>query len=253
MDYNELMNRCVQWIRDWFEVNGKGCKAIVGMSGGKDSTITAALCVKALGEENVIGVLMPGAGQGLNDADNICNHLGIQSIVLPVSDLTTITDRFTPRLSELGGNWSEQAQQNIPARLRMTLLYAVAQSFNGRVACTDNLSENWLGYSTLFGDDAGSFAPLGLLTVSEVRKIGDSLGIPKKWVYKLPDDGLPNSQPDEQKLGITYKALDDYLRTGAINDEVMKERIDSLHVSTQFKRDMIHIPTFDPEIPIAIA
>jgi NAD+ synthase len=131
----------------------------------------------------------------------------------------------------------------------MTMLYAIAQTYNGRVCCCDNASENYLGYSTLFGDDAGSFAPLGNLTVTEIREIGDYMGLPHEWVHKTPDDGLPCSSPDEKKFGFSYETLDRYIRFNEIPNAELKEKIDRMHRNSQFKRDIIHVPAYCPYIP----
>ena len=149
-----------------------------------------------------------------------------------------------------GGKWSVQTVQNIPPRIRMTMLYAVAQSSNGMVANTCNLSEDYIGYATLFGDAAGSFAPFGRLVVREVKGIGHALGLPAKWVEKIPDDGLPHSSPDEQKFGFTYATLDHWIREGVCEDEAVLEKIQRMHRRNRFKTEILHIPAFDPGFPI---
>lgn len=246
MNYAKVKEKLVEWIREWFEYNGKGCNAVIGMSGGKDSTICAALLVEALGKERVIGVAMPAGHQGLNDADVICKHLGITFINAPITSIVAAFDHMWYEFGDEDFHWSEQSEQNIPPRIRMTMLYAIAQTYNGRVCCTDNLSENYLGYSTLFGDDAGSFAPIGELTVTEVRAIGDVLGLPREWVHKTPDDGLPHSASDEKKFGFTYETLDKYIRDGIEPDPEIKAKIDKMHISTDFKRRILHVPAFNP-------
>lgn len=232
----------VEWIKNWFEKNGNGCNAVLGLSGGKDSTICAALLAEALGADRVIGVAMPSYGQGLNDADKIAEYLGIKFMTMPIEN---IVGSFYGLLDN-GQTWSEQTQQNIPPRVRMTMLYAIAQTFNGRVCCCDNASENFLGYSTLFGDDAGSFAPLGELTVTEVRAIGDELGLPKEWVHKIPDDGLPHSSSDEQKFGFTYDELDKFIRFGTGMEPPKMEKALKMHNNSQFKRNILHVPAYKP-------
>ena len=246
MDYKKVKDELVQWIKDWFEMNGKGCNAVLGLSGGKDSTICAALLAEALGKEHVIGVAMPSVGQGLNEADKIAKHLGIRFIKAPIDGLMAEFDGMWYEFGDEDFHWSKQTIQNIPPRLRMTMLYALAQTYNGRVCCCDNASENFIGYSTLFGDDAGSFAPLGNLTVTEVRAIGDLMGLPHEWVHKTPDDGLPHSSPDEEKIGFTYEVLDKYIRKNEIPNAELKEKIDKMHRNTQFKRDIIRVPAYDP-------
>ena len=233
MDYSEIKDSCVSWIRDWFDRNGKDCCAVLGMSGGKDSTVAAALCAEALGCGRVIGVAMPAEGQSLNDADEICRWIGIRYLCIPIGD---IINSFSSLTSELV--LSKQAEQNVPPRVRMTVLYAVSQSLNGRVVNTCNLSEDWVGYATRWGDSVGDFSPLGSLVVQEIRGIGHALGIPSKWVDKTPDDGLPHSCSDEQKFGFTYEVLDRYIRTGECDDEEVKEKIDGMHRRNRFKMFM---------------
>lgn len=236
---------CIQWIKDWFEKNGKDCKAVLGVSGGKDSTICAALCAQALGAENVIGVSMPDTNQTENDADKICKYLGIKYICAPIGPITSSFDCVCYGFNE-DFKWSTQAEQNIPPRVRTAVLYAIAQTFNGRVVCCDNASENFIGYSTFGGDDLGAFSPLGNMTVTEVKKIGKYLGVPDKWVDKTPDDGLPHSTPDEIKLGFTYAELDAYIREGIAPFELFK--INKMHENTQFKRDIIRVPAYVPTL-----
>lgn len=231
MDYTALKNACVEWIRDWYDRNGKGCCAVLGMSGGKDSTIAAALCKEAIGADRVIGVAMPAEGQSLNDADRICRHLGIRYLCIPIGPvLASVAEALT--------GLSPQAEQNIPPRVRMTVLYAVSQSANGRVVNTCNLSEDWIGYTTRWGDSAGDFSPLGGLVVQEIRGIGHALGLPSEWVDKTPDDGLPYSCSDEQKFGFTYEILDRYIRTGQCDDPAIKDKIDRMHANNLFKMSM---------------
>lgn len=241
----KITEKCVDWIREWFEKNGKGCNAVIGMSGGKDSTIVAALCCKALGPDRVIGVALPDEGQGINNADKICEHFGMKYYCVPIDG---ITNAFNFSFNFDGKKkMSEQTSQNIPPRVRMTMLYAIAQSMNGRVANTCNLSEDYIGYSTLFGDSAGSFAPIANFTVTELKKIGRELGIPVEWVDKTPDDGLPHSRPDEEKFGFSYATLDTYIRGGIIDGETA-DKIATMHKNNKFKTDIIRIPSFNPYV-----
>lgn len=247
-DVEEVTNHLILWIRNWFEKNGKGCKAVLGMSGGKDSTVTAALLARALGSNNVVGVMMPDLGQGLNEADEICKHLDINCIYAPIDNITGAF--YDSDITKDNGIWSlnnfsKQAEQNIPPRVRMTMLYAISQTLNGRVINTCNLSENTIGYETIFGDAAGDMSPLGNLTVSEVLTIGDYLEIPYKWVHKTPDDGLPNSKPDEEKFGFTYAELDDYIRTdNPETEDGHWAKIESMIYDSKFKRESM--ATFKP-------
>ena len=248
MDYNALKDSCVAWIREWFDRCGPSASAVLGMSGGKDSTVAAALCVEALGRERVIGVAMPQRGQGLNGADAICAYLGITYVELPVGDITDACE--AAQVCIPGGRFSVQTVQNIPPRIRMTMLYAVAQSMNGMVANTCNLSEDYIGYATLFGDAAGSFSPLGRLVVREIRGIGHALGLPAAWVDKTPDDGLPHSSPDEEKFGFSYDTLDRFIREGVCEDEAVRAKIERMHRANRFKTEIIRIPAFDPGFPV---
>jgi len=248
MNYAKVREELVNWIRDWFEKNGKDCNAVLGLSGGKDSTICAALLVEALGKERVIGVAMPDKKQGLNQADLIAEHLGIRFIKASISGITAQFDHMWYEFGDEDFHWSEQTVQNIPPRIRTTMLYAIAQTYDGRVCCCDNASENYLGYSTFGGDDFGSFSPIGNLTVTEIRAIGDLMGLPAEWVHKTPDDGLPNSKPDETKFGFTYETLDKYIRGTEVPAPEIKEKIDRMHTATQFKRDILHVPAYEPSL-----
>ena len=209
----ETKNRLVEWIRNWFEQNGPGCNAVVGLSGGKDSTLSCALCVEALGKERVIGVGMPDAGQDLHGADAIARHFGIRFIEANIGGMTEALRRmFADGKTKTTDPWwfdmSVQAEQNMPPRLRMVTLYAISQSNNGRVIGTCNLSENYIGYLTKFGDGASDVEPLANLTVTELLQIGDLMGIPYEWVHKVPTDDLPHSSTDEEKFGFTYAKID---------------------------------------------
>ena len=238
----KVKNDCVQWIRDFFEKNGKGCNAVVGISGGKDSSIAAALCVEALGKDRVIGVLMPqGEQHDIDMAYLLVNHLGIKHYVVNIKDAVDSIMNSIPDELEL----TAQSKQNLPPRIRMSTLYAVSQSCNGRVCNTCNLSEDWVGYSTRYSDSVGDFSPMSNLTVTEVKEIGRLLGLPSALVDKTPIDGLCG-KTDEENLGFTYAELDVYIRTGEIADQAKKELIDRKHVMNLFKLELM--PSFKPEI-----
>ena len=240
-DVERITNECVEWIREFFEKNGSGCNAVIGISGGKDSSVTAALCVAALGKERVVGVLMPNGEQAdIDMAHLLTEHLGIRSYVV------NIHDAVEGVLNNIHGlEISAQTKINLPPRIRMSTLYAVSQSLNGRGANTCNLSEDWVGYSTRYGDSVGDFSPLSRLTVDEVKQIGRYLGLPPVLVDKVPSDGL-TGKTDEDNLGFTYKTLDRYIRTGEIDDPAAKERIDRLHERNLFKLQLM--PCFEPEL-----
>ena len=238
----KIKKECVEWIKNFFEENGKDCNAVVGISGGKDSSVTAALCVEALGKDRVIGVLMPcGEQSDIDMAHLLVKHLGIKHFVINIKDAA---DGLTSELKKLFPI-SAQTKTNIPPRIRMTALYAVAQSHNGRVANTCNLSEDWVGYSTRYGDAAGDFSPLSGLTVTEVKLIGKSLGLPDELVEKTPTDGLCG-KTDEENLGFTYAELDRYIREGKICDSALKELIDRKHKNNIFKLKLM--PSYNPGI-----
>ena len=240
----EVKDQVVEWIRDWFEHNGPSCNAVIGISGGKDSSIVAALCVEALGKDRVIGVLMPQNIQSdIDDSYALVNHLGIQHRVINVGP---IVDMALLQLSMFGDmKISDQTKINLPPRIRMTTLYAVSQSVNGRVACTDNKSESYIGYSTRWGDSVGDFAPLANLTSEEVIAIGDACGIPYELTHKTPSDGLCG-KTDEDNFGFTYAVLNKYIRTGICDDGVIKAKIDAMHKKNLFK--LMPIPTFEYEV-----
>ena len=239
-DAKKVKNDCIAWIQDFFEKNGPGCNAVVGISGGKDSSVVAALCVQALGKDRVIGVLMPcGVQHDIDMAQLLVNHLGIRHYVINIQEAVEGVKKAMPFAL------STQSKTNLPPRIRMSVLYAVAQSHNGRVANTCNLSEDWVGYSTRYGDAAGDFSPCSHLTVQEVKLLGQELGLPEVLVNKVPIDGLCG-KTDEENLGFTYAELDRYIRTGEIEDEQKKARIDHLHRVNQFKLELM--PSFVPDI-----
>ena len=222
----------VNWIREWFDKNGPGCNAIIGISGGKDSSIAAALCCEALGSDRVIGVLMPNGEQSdIDMAKLLVSHLGIEHYVI---NIRSAFDGILEQMELAGIEVSRDSVINLPPRLRMSTLYAVCQSRNGRVVNTCNLSEDWVGYSTRYGDSVGDFSPMSCFTTAEMRAIGRVLGLPSVLIEKVPSDGL-SGMTDEDKLGFTYAVLDRYIRTGEIDDPATKERIDSLHKKNLFK------------------
>ena len=244
-DVKKVKQSLIAWIRDWFEENGKGCNAVIGISGGKDSSVCAALCVEALGKDRVIGVLMPNGTQSdIVDSYALVEHLGIQSVIINIA--AAVSAIYT-QMDQAGVEASRQTTINLPPRIRMSVLYAVSQSMNGRVINTCNLSEDWVGYSTRYGDSAGDVSLLGKLTVQEVKALGRELGLPEDLVDKIPSDGLSGSS-DEAKLGFTYAVLDRYIREGICEDEATKARIDGLYRANRFKLEVL--PAFDPGLEI---
>lgn len=237
-DAIKVKNACVEWIRNCFEHNGNGCNAVIGISGGKDSSIVAALCVEALGKDRVFGVLMPnGVQSDIQASYDLVKHLGIKYIEINIRD--AVQDVLNGIRNYMVT--SRQTRVNLPPRIRMATLYAVSQSINGRVANTCNLSEDYIGYSTRWGDSVGDFAPLANLTSEEVIAIGDACGLPYELTHKTPADGLCG-KTDEDNFGFTYEVLNKYIKTGICEDEEVKAKIDAMHNKNLFK--LMPIPTF---------
>ena len=249
-DVIKAKNECVQWIRDWFAENGKDCNAVIGISGGKDSSVVAALCAKALGKDRVVGVLMPDGKQSdIEDSFKLVNHLNIKYTVINIEPMV---EGFYQSLEDnnimdsdneppLNIKVTPQAIINLPPRIRMATLYAVSQSVNGRVVGTDNASEAYIGYSTRWGDNVADLMPILNFTSEEVVAIGDALGLPYELTHKTPSDGLCG-KTDEDNFGFTYTTLNKYIRTGICEDEEVKVKIDNLHNKNLFKTQPI--PSF---------
>ena len=245
MSFNakKVLDDITLWIQDFFEKNGKGCNAVLGISGGKDSSVAAALCVRALGKDRVIGVLMPnGVQSDIDVARELVDFLGIKSYEINIKEgYDALMNSIVGEIGEI----SNQTRINLAPRVRMSVLYAVSQSNNGRVVNTCNLSEDYVGYSTRYGDAAGDFSPLANLTVAEVVELGIAAGLPEHIVKKVPSDGLCG-KTDEDNLGFTYAVLDRYIRTGEIDDPDTKQLIDRRHKANLFKLQLM--PAFKPEI-----
>ena len=244
MNFNakKVKDDVVEWIKNWFNENGKDCNAIVGISGGKDSSVCAALCVEALGKDRVIGVLMPKGEQfDIDMSKLLVEHLGIKSFTVNIG---AAVDALSLQIEKNAGEMSAQSKINLPPRIRMATLYAVGQSYNGRVCNTCNLSEDWVGYSTRYGDSVGDFSPLSRLTVQEVKALGRELNLPEVLVDKVPIDGLCG-KTDEDNLGFTYATLDRYIREGICEDGEIKAKIDRMHKNSRFKLELM--PVFEYE------
>ena len=239
-DAKKVKRQIVEWITDFFQRDGSPeTKAVVGISGGKDSTVVAALCVEALGKERVFGVLMPqGEQHDIDVAFSVCEALGIAHVSINIFEPV---DAFYNGVVASGLPLNSIVTSNTPARVRMATLYAVSGIVGGRVANTSNLSEDWVGYATKFGDTAGDFSPLSDLTVAEVKAVGRELGLEPRFIDKVPIDGMCG-KTDEDSLGFTYEVLDRYIREGACEDATVKERIDKLHKMNLHK--LCPIPTF---------
>jgi len=245
LDIEIITKDCIKWIHDFFLKNGPTCNAIVGISGGKDSTVVAKLCIEALGKERVIGIVMPNHVQSdLDEALQVCQFLQIRHYMVNIG--STVSSLRLRLMDSLNQPLSVQTEINMPARIRMATLYAIAQTFNGRVANTCNLSEDWVGYATRYGDAAGDFSPLSNLTVTEVKWMGTYLGLPDNMINKVPCDGLCG-KTDEESLGFTYDVLDRYIRTGDCDEEIGL-KIDKMHEKNLFK--MNPMPSFYTDLPL---
>jgi NAD+ synthase len=228
----KVKDEIVQWIRDFFKKNGDDCFAVVGISGGKDSSVTGALCATALGADRVYGVLMPQGEQHDSDVSReLVKFLNIKHAVINIKDSV---DSLFAAIEKSGLPLNGQAKTNTPARMRMAALYAVSAMVGGRVVNTGNLSEAWVGYFTKFGDGAGDLSPLSRLTASEVKIIGRELGLPSMFIDKVPEDGL-SGLTDEENMGFSYGVLDKLIREGECEDPAIKKKIDDLRQNNRHK------------------
>ena len=243
-DAAKTKDEIITWIRNYFRKNGPDCNAVIGISGGKDSSIVAALCCEALGNGRVIGVLMPqGIQSDIDVARDLVKHLGIKSFEINIAE-TVNSLLANGRASGLCD--SKQARVNLPARIRMATLFMVSQSMNGRVSNNSNYSERYVGYGSVFGDTVGQFSPLGNLTVTEVKAVGCELGLPEKFIEKAPADGL-TGKTDEDNFGFTYDFLDKYIRTGDFGgDTVAAGKIDRMHDANTFK--LLPMSVYSPNL-----
>ncbi len=245
----ELTEDIIKWIRESMENSG-GKKAVIGISGGKDSSVVAGLAVRALGADKVVGILMPdGVQSDISYAEDLCDFLGIQSTIINIKSITSAFLGEIEKVDEdIVQGISRQTRLNLPPRVRMTVLYAVSQSIeDARVINTSNLSEDWIGYATLYGDTAGAFSPLGMLTSDEVIQIGEYLGLPQALILKVPSDGL-TGETDEDIFGFSYEVLNKYIRQGIIDDLEIKEKIDRMHRLSRHK--FLTIPMYKPSLDI---
>ena len=254
MEIKQVKEDLKKWIKDTVG----DCTAVIGISGGKDSSVCAALCVEALGKDKVFGVLMPdGEQKDIDKSLELVNHLGIDYTIINIGEITYAlrlaihhanmqfgkgNEKFKFIIDNKGAHFNDMYETNTPARIRMTTLYGVAAILgNARVVNTCNLSEDWVGYSTKFGDSVGDFSPLANLTVHEVKELGYELGLPKDLIEKVPTDGM-SGKSDEEKLGFTYDELDTYIRTSKIDNLEHKEKIDRMHKANLHK--LLPMPKF---------
>lgn len=243
----QLKNDLIAWMQERLQAV-HATNAVVGISGGKDSATVAALCVAAYGKEHVYGVLMPDGDQSdIDYAKDLCVALDMPHEVINIQGMTKAFYEALEGCSFYDAV-SRQTRLNLPPRVRMTLLYAVAQSLDAVVVNTSNLSEDWVGYATIYGDTAGAFSPLAMLTTDEVIQLGRALGLDERFVVKPPSDGL-TGKTDEDVLGFTYATLNTYIRTGEVPEE-LRETIDRLHRVSRFKFQTIAM--FDPKLPIVV-
>ena len=241
----------LSWKR-WAKETGAK-KFILGRSGGKDSSIVATLAVKIFGAENVYGVFMPNKdNKDENLVKELCKYLGLEEGKNYFkASIFDACENITCKMIDNKIDVSKNTSINLPARLRMATIYAYGQSLDARPLCTSNLSENVVGYSTLYGDHAGAYAPIAELTVTEVIQLGEWLGLDKKFTRKTPEDGL-SGKTDEENLGITYEELDKFIRTGQIFSEEKREETTKRYEANSFKTSTVAIPHPTIDLPSRI-
>ena len=234
----EVKDNIVKWIKDYFDNTAKNAKVVIGISGGKDSYVVAALCKEALGVDRVVGILLPNGEQAdINDSLEIATSLGIEYHII---NIRKMYDAMVEQLNLTCSEISTQTMVNIAPRLRMTSLYAFAASIKegARVVNTCNRSEDYIGYSTKYGDAAGDFSPLQELLVSEVRQVGNELGLLDKYINKAPSDGLCG-KTDEDNLGFTYAELEEYICKGTSGSEEKDKIIKYKHIANLHKLELM--------------
>ncbi len=234
MNRNQIKEKAISYIREKMsELNGKN--VLIGISGGKDSSVVAALCTEALGRDRVFGLLLPKGNQhDLQVAIDLCKYLNIRYDIVDIEPIIQAYNGAFRSVSFID-SIKDQTSLNLPPRIRMSILYGVSQSMDSTfVVNTSNLSEDWVGYATLYGDTTGAFSPLAYMTTEEVINLGIDLGLPEKFVLKKPEDGL-TGKTDEDVFGFSYSQLNRYIRTGEIEDEHIKEKIDKMHRNSRFK------------------
>ena len=245
-DARQQLAGLLEWMAERMAACG-GKTAVVGISGGKDSSVVAALCKAAYGKDHVFGVLMPdGVQPDIDYASGLVETLDIPHAVINIHDAMT---GVISQMEQAGLTPSRQTLVNLPPRIRMSTLYAVAQSLpGGTVINTSNLSEDWVGYCTVYGDSAGAFSPLGMYTTEEVIELGRVLGLPERFLIKPPSDGL-TGLTDEDNLGFTYHAVNQYIRYGVGDPETIAA-IDRKHAFSRFKFETV--PVYHNGLPMVI-
>ena len=263
-DVKKITEEVIAWIQKWISENGnERTKVIIGVSGGKGSSVVSALMVKALGKDRVIGVMMPnGQQKDISDSQTLVSHLGIKNYTVNIakayegiqsafieSGIAENMENFANSATKLtNDSFTSVFKTNTPARLRMVTLYGIAaQIGNCRVVNTCNLSEDLVGYSTFYGDAAGDFAPINKLTTEEVVAIGDYLGLPSSLTHKAPSDGMCG-KTDEDNLGFTYHEINEIARKNEKGPNY--EKILAKYKSNLFKVKIIALPCYRPDLPL---
>lgn len=241
------MNNCIEWISEYVKESGsKG--VVLGLSGGKDSAVVLAMAVKALGKENVVAVSMPcnSVVSDFDDAKECADKFGVAFRKIDVTSIyEKLENSVNAEIGKLGVNeLSTEAKINIKPRIRMTVLYGVAQSLGYLVIGTGNLCEAMVGYTTKWGDSAADFNPIANFTVPEVLKMGEYLGVPNSIIKKAPNDGL-GGKTDEEKMGVKYSQIADMIENGDIEDKTAKEIILNRFEASKHKRGKIPTYNFD--------
>lgn len=231
-DYEKELKDRVEFIKDILE--SSGCSGVVyGNSGGKDSALVGILCKKAT--DNVLGVIMPcqskrNFNEDMSDALKVAEKFDIETVTVDLSDVKSEICNSIEKVSRI----TDAAGVNIAPRLRMTTLYAIAQSRGALVAGTGNRSEGYMGYFTKWGDGAFDFNPIADLTVTEIYEFLRFLDAPEEIIEKAPSAGLYEGQTDEKDMGISYAAIDNYLLTGS-GEPGEIEKIEAAHKKSLHK------------------
>lgn len=244
------VEKIVIGIQEFFK-DKQGARAVVGISGGKDSTFSAGVCAKAIGPDRVIAVMLPnGEQKDISDSEKVCDFLGIKNRL--TVNINSTYEAATNALIESVGDKDIGKRKfyntNTPARIRMMMLYAIAGDENGFVCNTCNLSEDYVGYSTKYGDSGGDFAVINKFTVSEVRALGMELGLPRELMFKAPSDGMCG-MTDEDNMGFTYQELDDWIRYGIKSEHF--DKIDRMHKNPNTRYKILPMYNVITDLPDA--